>query len=174
MSKRILFILSLSLLITIIHCASYCETKYAYNFTDPYGEDPFTDGDTRKVWNHEHSCNSLAAEVNETEAREYNANTDTDVAICCYIHIEYESAITGERHDKYGCIDVYNPYEDYNGSIEYVKKKVEKVENQMLGLKTQGDNSVSVVSQDHLHVKIVCGAYFLKISLFALLILILF
>ena len=172
MSKRIFFILSLSILITIIHCAAYCYTKYPYNFTSPYGENEFTDGDTRKVWNHEHSCNSLYPEVSRTGVQV--SENDLDLAICCYIHIEYESAITGERHDKYGCVDVYNPYGDYGGSIDNVETRADRVKEQMLNLTSQGDNSVSVVSEDHLHVKIVCGAYFSKISLFALLILILF
>ena len=168
MSKRILLILSLSLLITIIHCAGYCSTKYPYNFTDPYVGDPFTDGDTRKVWNHEHSCNFLELEENA----EAGADTNRFV-VCCYIHIEYESAITGERHDKYGCVNVTNPFEDYGGTIDHVKNRSTIVEDQLKSLTVQGSND-RVVSDDHLHVKIVCGANFTKISLFALLILILF
>ena len=166
MSKISLIIFLSFFFIGAIYCDA-CSSKFAYNYDDPEedGEKDdvpiykFTDGYTRTVWNHVDSCNTYL---------------NSDGRYCCYIHIEYESAITGERHDKYGCIDVFNPYEDYNGSIDHVKDKVNKVKGKMLNLKTQGDNSVSVVSEDHLHVKIVCGAYFTKISLFALLILILF
>ena len=165
MSKRILFILSLSLLIAIIHCAGNCTDKYPYNFDNPNDVDNngFTDGDTRMVWNHEHSCNTLAAETSD----------DDNLPYCCYIHIEYESPITNERHDKYGCINVKNPFEDYNGTIDHVKERVNDVEDQLKNeLTVQGGTKFEV--KDHLHVKIICGAYFSKISLFGLLILILF
>ena len=169
MSKRILLILSLSLLITIIHCAGDCTDKFPYNLTKPQtGEDPFTDGDTRKVWNHEHSCNSLGVETNNEVGKD-----PKEFEVCCYIHIEYESLITGERHDKYGCVNVTNPYKDYDGDIERVKERASKIEEDLKNLTVQGSND-RVVSDDHLHVKIVCGANFTKISLFALLVLILF
>ena len=164
MSKRILFILSLSLLITIIHCAGNCSDKYPYNFDDPgVGDNKFTDGDTRVVWSHRHSCESLGAESIDGDGFPF----------CCYIHIEYESPITNERHDKYGCIEVLNPYEDYKGSIENVENAANEVKKNLTLLTVQGSND-RAVSDDHLHVKIVCGANFSKISLFALLILILF
>ena len=164
MSKRILFILSLSLLITIIHCAGNCSDKYPYNFDDPgVGDNKFTDGDTRVVWSHRHSCESLGAESIDGDGFPF----------CCYIHIEYESPITNERHDKYGCINVKNPFEDYGGNITNVEERVDFVENQLKnGLTVQGGTKFEV--KDHLHVKIICGAYFSKISLFGLLILILF
>ena len=171
MSKRILFILSSSLLIAIILCAGSCSEKYPYDYDiTSTAKNRFTDGDTRMVWNHEHSCNSLEVEpVTDTETNNYADK----IKICCYIHIEYESAITNERHDKYGCIEVLNPYEDYNGTIDNVKKAVEDVKTNLTKLTVQGSND-RAVSDDHLHVKIVCGANFSKISLFALLILILF
>ena len=165
MSKNIFFILSSLLLITIIYCSGNCTDKYPYDFESPYGDDdPFTDGDTRKVWNHAHSCETLQVPT-----------TNFDNPFCCYIHIEYESTVTGERHDKYGCIDVEMPFEDYGGNITNVENRVTYIENKLKNLTIQGSSDGSrIVSDDHLHVKIVCSANFSKLSLFTLLILILF
>ena len=177
MSKFLLVILSLSLLISIIYCASSCESKFLYNYTYPssgkvYADDrvynfPFIDGSERKVWNHAHSCNTL----------QVKSDPDNNSS-CCYIHIEYKSEITGERYDKYGCIDVKNPWEDYGGDETYAEKRADDVmgylRNSTAAIGRPENNNDPVVSSDNLHTKILCSANFLRLSLSALLVLILF
>ena len=170
MSKGIILILSLYFLIATAYCGDlqYCQSKFSYNYDKPATEETanedkntlikFEDGSDRDVWHHADSCNSLS--------------TGTE-RVCCYIHIEYKSEVTGERYDKYGCIDVDQPYEDYGGNISNVDKRVDQVENNLKNLTAKGGN-VTVVDEDSLHVKIVCSTKFLKVSLFALLLLILF
>ena len=170
MSKSILSILSLYLLIATVYCEGnlqYCQSKFSYNYDNPATEETknentlikFEDGSDRDVWHHADSCNSLS--------------TGTE-RVCCYIHIEYKSEVTGERYDKYGCIDVLQPYEDYGGNQSNVDDRVKQVEDNITNLKAKGDGNVTVVDEDSLHVKIVCSTKFLKVSLFALLLLILF
>ena len=178
MSKFLLVILSLSLLISIIYCASSCESKFVYNYNDPTSdklkdsegneiEVPiFEDGSQRRVWNHAHICNTL------------QVKSDPSNSSCCYIHIEYKSEITGERYDKYGCIDVKNPWEDYGGKEEYAENRADDVmgflRNSTAAIGRPENNNDPVVSSDNLHTKILCSANFLRLSLSALLVLILF
>ena len=184
MSKSLLVIVSLCLLITIIYCASACQEKYAYNYDDPLtagysytdsdgkqaGSDTvppkFKDGSYRTVWNHAHSCNALGVKGKESTSS------------CCYIHIEYKSEITGERYDKYGCIDVLNPWKDYGGKKENAENRAEEVKkillNSTYAFGRPDNNKESLVSSDNLHAKILCNANFLRLSLSTLLVLILF
>ena len=185
MSKSLLVIVSLCLLITIIYCASACQDKYVYNYDNPnikgsYSyidsegntvEVPdaipkFEDGSERKVWNHAHSCNALGVKGKESTSS------------CCYLHLEYKSQITGERYDKYGCIDVLNPWKDYGGKKENAEQRAKEVKDFLLNTSyASGDPSekkASLVSEDNLHTKILCNTNFLRLSLSALLVLILF
>ena len=182
MSKSLLVIVSLCLLIAIIYCASDCQDKYLYNYDNPGSREPyydsegkqagylkiFEDGSQREVWNHAHSCNTLAVKGKESN---YS---------CCYIHLEYKSEITGERYDKYGCVDVQNPWEDYGGEKDNAEKRADEIESALLNstkLRAIGQpdsNTETLVSTDNLHTKILCNANFLRLSLSALLVLILF
>ena len=165
MSKCLLLILSLWFLIVTVYCPSSCEDKYLYNYNNPNDkDDPFIDGSERLVWNHAHSCNTLQVKEDGNSS-------------CCYLHLEYKSEITGERYDKYGCIDVKNPWEDYGGQEENAETRADEVMNFLTNTSlAQGapDNKEHLVSSDNLHAKILCNANFLRLSLSSLLILILF
>ena len=82
---------------------------------------------------------------------------------CCYVHITYESLIDKNRYDKIGCINVNRPFEDYEGSIDNVKDRVNTV-------KADFENTIG----KDVKVKILCSSSFLKFSAFALLAIILF
>ena len=155
MSKSILFIISSILLIEIIYCVEYCNEKFLFNYE---GEDEdamgFTYGHLRKVWHHADSCNSLPVK-------------DTSKYSCCYIHVEFRSLIDGERYDQYGCIDMTNPWEDYGGSQDNVTNTSNYIRDKVGGFQY-------VDADKNLHVKILCSANFLKLSLLSLLVLILF
>ena len=173
MSKSTLIIFLLCFFITTIYCQEYCTSKFAYNYDDPYSNTytfqdestapvrTFTNGYTRTVWHHENSCNTFL---------------NPDNRYCCYIHIEYKSNVDGERYDKYGCIDVDTPFEDYGGNITMVENRVEDVKSHLSEIKMdEGFSDYYVIDNTtNFHVKIVCSANFIKSSLFTLLLLILF
>ena len=166
MSKISLIIFLSFFFIEAIYCDA-CSSKFAYNYDDPEedGEkdsvtiNKFTDGYTRTVWNHVDSCNTYL---------------NSDGRYCCYIHIEYKSNLDGERYDKYGCIDVITPFEDYGGNITMVENRVEEVKEGLSSLRTDDGKLYKVDNTTNFHVKIICGANFIKSSLFVLLVLILF
>ena len=164
MSKIILFIISSYLLIKIIYCQHCEDSKGLFDKEEDYGIiDGFAHGYKRTVWHHADSCNSFLPENND------------GLTSCCYIHIEYRSLIDGERYDQYGCIEVTNPWEDYDGSIGNVTSKVEEVETTLKEKVMDPDDEINAIdSNKNLHVKILCSANFLKLSLFSLLVLILF
>lgn len=161
--SKLLFSLVVSILIVYISCGE-CSSKYIYEKDETTGKPSITDGTERKVWNHADSCNYLQVtdeNLDENEARQS----------CCYIHVEYKSNIDGNRYDKYGCINVGNPYKEYEGTIDNVKAKVQQVEEDFNNAVIEGTADPFA---DDVHVKIVCSSSFLKFSVFALLAIILF
>ena len=170
MSKSILFIISSFLLIEIIYCEDgLCEDKKLFDYTlknkeDGDGIENFKHGYYRTVWHHADSCNSYQVTDESGKNRPIS---------CCYIHVEYRSLIDGERYDQYGCIDVMNPWEDYDGSQQNVTNRADDIRDKLKDVTTK--DGTSLVDPDkNLHVKILCSANFLKLSLLSLLILILF
>ena len=172
MSKSILFIISSYLLIEIIYCPSdSCQDKFPFQLdsSDNIIDSSFTHGYLRKVWHHADSCNSYQIQDSSISG----STTSDSLVSCCYIHIEYRSLIDGERYDQYGCIDVMNPWEDYGGGIDNVTNRTEEIKEKLKDVTTD-DNTKIVDPDKNLHVKILCSANFLKLSLFSLLVLILF
>ena len=166
MPKNI-FIISLYFLIEIIYCAENCYSKQLFNYKINDNKiEGFEHGYKRTVWHHADSCNSYLVDSYAI------TGTGDSVISCCYIHIEYRSLIDGERYDQYGCIDVLNPWEDYDGGIDNVTNRANDIKDKLKEYKEDGIYVVD--SEKNLHVKILCSANFLKLSLLSLLILILF
>ena len=163
MSKSILFIISSYLLIEIIYCDE-CLNKCPFSTDGIIGDiDEFKPGYIRNVWHHADSCNSYQVQ---------NPGDPNTPYSCCYIHVEFRSLIDGERYDQYGCIDVLNPWEDYDGGIGNVTDRTNQI---IQNLKDYKEDGIYIVDQNkNLHVKILCSANYLKLSLFSLLVLILF
>ena len=170
MSKSILFIISSFLLIEIIYCDT-CYSKQLFNYNLSRYEsggniDGFTQGYLRNVWHHADSCNTYQVEDESGSNRPIS---------CCYIHVEYRSLIDGERYDQYGCIDVLNPWEDYDGSQQNVTNRADDIREKLKKVTVDEYDDTLVVDPDkNLHVKILCSANFLKLSSLSLLVLILF
>ena len=152
--SKFIFSLALLILILYINCEStehltcYDKRPFGYNYNETRHE--IIGGSSRTVWHHDASCSYLPT-----------INGDN----CCYIHIEYESYLDGNRYDKYGCINVSQPFEEYGGTIDNVKNRVDEVKSDFIN---------AGYEEKKVHVKILCSSNFLKFSAFALLAFILF
>ena len=166
--SKFLFNLVLTILIAFVSCQGNCSDKIPYTFkwnnaSNSDTDINITDGYQKLAYHHADSCNTLSA---------YNIRGEQGYQdLCCYLHVEYQSNYDGDRYDKYGCINVASPYEQYGGSIDNVKTRVEQVKQDFENTKMYGTNESFA---KNIHVKILCSSSFLKFSAFALLAIILF